>query len=129
MEQLLGRISEDGLEGSFGEHGRPSCTRSQLEYFHRRSVHDLLWQFIPVRNYSNTERILATPGLTPLSVNLESMTAKPKAGGGRKNCVAWKVVKAVYHCVHTAHRGFFYRLGRRAAAAGELPRKGCGAAL
>ncbi len=33
-------------------------------------------------------------------VNLESMTSKPNAGGGSKNCVAWKVEKAVHYCVH-----------------------------
>ncbi len=30
----------------------------------------------------------------------ESMTSKHKAGGGIKNCVAWKVEKAVHYFVH-----------------------------
>ncbi len=28
------------------------------------------------------------------------MTSKPKAGGGSKDCVAWKVEKAVLYFVH-----------------------------
>ncbi len=36
-----------------------------------------------------------------LLVNLcESMTSKPNVGGGSKNCVAWKVEKAVHYFVH-----------------------------
>ncbi len=44
--------------------------------------------------------MLTATGFTPLLVNLESMTSKPNAGGGSKNCVAWKVEKAVHHVVH-----------------------------
>ncbi len=47
----------------------------------RWSVHNLFWQFIPVRAYSNAGCNLATMGFTPL-VNLEGMTTKPKAGRG-----------------------------------------------
>ncbi len=44
--------------------------------------------------------MLAAAGFTPLSVNLESMTSKPNVcGGGSKNCIAWKVEKAVQHFV------------------------------
>ncbi len=38
-------------------------------------------------------------GLTPLLVNLESMTSKPNVGGGSKDCVTWKVEEAVYNFV------------------------------
>ncbi len=58
-----------------------------------------IWQFGPARNYSNTERMLAATGFTSLLVNLEDMTSKPNAGGGSKDCVAWKVEKAVHYFV------------------------------
>ncbi len=45
--------------------------------------------------------MLAVTGFTPLLVNLESMTSKPKTGEGSKNCVAIKVEKAVHCFVHT----------------------------
>ncbi len=45
--------------------------------------------------------MLAATGFTPLLVNLESGTAKPRAGGGSKNCVTWKIEKAVHYTVHT----------------------------
>ncbi len=45
--------------------------------------------------------MLVVTGFTPLLVNLESMTAKPQADGGNKNCVAWKVEKAVHYFAHT----------------------------
>ncbi len=38
--------------------------------------------------------MLAVTGFVPLLVNLKSMTSKPKADGGSKNCVPWKVEKA-----------------------------------
>ncbi len=44
--------------------------------------------------------MLAAMGFTPLLVNLESMTSKPNAGGGSKDCVAWKVEKALHYFVH-----------------------------
>ncbi len=34
------------------------------------------------------ERMLAATGFIPLLVNLQNMTAKPRAGGGSKSCVA-----------------------------------------
>ncbi len=56
----------------------------RFEYFHRRSVHSLLWRFISERDYSNTERMVVATGFTPLFVNLDSMAAKPRADGGKK---------------------------------------------
>ncbi len=41
--------------------------------------------------------MLTATGFTPLLVNLESMTAKPRADGGGKNCVAKKVVHNIVH--------------------------------
>ncbi len=44
--------------------------------------------------------MLAVTGLTPLLMNLQSMTFKPNAGGGGKNCVNGKVEEAVHNFVH-----------------------------
>ncbi len=44
--------------------------------------------------------MLASTGLTPLLMNLESMTSKPNAGGGSKDYVTWKVEEAVHNFVH-----------------------------
>ncbi len=44
--------------------------------------------------------MLATASLTPLLVNLQSMTSKPNAGGGGKDCVKWKVEEAVHNFAH-----------------------------
>ncbi len=44
--------------------------------------------------------MLTATGFTPLLVNLESMTSKPKAVGRSKNCVSWKVEEAVHYFVH-----------------------------
>ncbi len=89
----------DGLEGNFWE-GLPLCVQSKLECLHRCSGHSILWQLVPVWDYSNAERMLAATGLTPLLVNLESMTSKPNAGGVSKDCVIWKVQEAVHNVVH-----------------------------
>ncbi len=32
-------------------------------------------------------------------MNLESITSRPDAGGGSKDCVAWKVEKAVHYFI------------------------------
>ncbi len=44
--------------------------------------------------------MLSATGFTLLLVNLESMTSKPSAGGGIKDCVTWKADKAVHYFVH-----------------------------
>ncbi len=100
MEQIREGVLEDGLEGSFWEEGLRSCVQSKLECLHGCSGHNFLWQFVPVRDYSNAERMLAATGLTPLLVDFESMTSKPNAGGGCKDCVTWKVEEAVHNFVH-----------------------------
>ncbi len=57
-------------------------------------------QLVPVRDYSNAERMMAATGFTPLLVSLESITSRPNAGWGSKNFVARKVEKAVHYLVH-----------------------------
>ncbi len=100
VEQIGEGVSGDGLEGNFWEEGLPPCIRSQLECLHGWSVHNLLWQLVPVRDYSNAKRMLTAMGFTPLLVNLESVTSKPKTGGSSEDCIAWKVEKAVHYFVH-----------------------------
>ncbi len=51
-------------------------------------------------DYTNAENVLAATSFAPLLVNLESVTSKPNARGGSKNCVAWKVEKAMHYVVH-----------------------------
>ncbi len=88
MEQIREGVPGDGLQGNFWEEELPPCIQSQLEGFHGRCVHNLLWQLVPVRDFSNAERMLAATGFTSLLVNLESLTSKPNAGGRSKNWVA-----------------------------------------
>ncbi len=45
--------------------------------------------------------MLATTDFTPLLVNFESLTAKPKTGDDHENSVSWKAEKAVHYFVHT----------------------------
>ncbi len=90
MEQIREGVLGDGVEGNFREEGLPSCVQSKRECFHGCSGHNFLWQFVPLRNYSNAERMLAATGLTP----------KPNAGGGSKDCVRWKVEEAVDNSLH-----------------------------
>ncbi len=45
--------------------------------------------------------MLASTGFTPLLVNFESMTTKPKTGDGHEKCVGRKAEKAVHYFVHT----------------------------
>ncbi len=100
MEQIGEGVLGDGLEGNSLEEELPSCVHSKLECLHECSGHNFLWWFVPVRDYSNAERRLAATGLTPLLVNLKSMTSKPNAGGGSKDCVTWKVEEALLNFVH-----------------------------
>ncbi len=118
----------DELEGNFWVEGLPSCIQSKLECLHRSSGHNFLWKFVPVRDYSNAKRMLAATGLTPLLVNLESMTATPNVGGGSKDCVTCEVEETVHYFVHASHHGFFYGLGKITAAAEGLSHMGRGAA-
>ncbi len=45
--------------------------------------------------------MLVVTGFTVLLADLENMTAKPKADGGSKNCVAWITEKAKHYFAHT----------------------------
>ncbi len=76
MQQIREGVWGDELEGNFWEEGLPPCIQSQLECLHGWSVHNLLWQLVPVRDYSNVERMLTAAGFKPLLVNLESMISK-----------------------------------------------------
>ncbi len=100
MEQIREGVLGDRLEENFWEEGLPSCVQLKLECLQGCSGHNFLWQFVPVRDYSNAERMLVATGLTPLLVNLESMTSKPTAGEGVKDCVRWKNEEAVDKFVH-----------------------------
>ncbi len=90
----------DGLLGNVWEEGLPLCVQSRFECLHGCSGHNILWQHVPVWDYSDAECMLATTSLTPLLVNLQSMTSKPNAGGGREYRVTWKVEEAVHNFVH-----------------------------
>ncbi len=74
VKQSRDGVFGDELEFDFWEEGLPSRIQSQLEY---------LWQFIPVRDYSNAKRMLAG------------------TGWHSKTCVTWKAEKAVHYFVHT----------------------------
>ncbi len=90
----------DGLEGNFLEEGLPLFVQSKFESLYGCSGHNILWQLIPVWDYSDAERMLATTSPTPLLVNLQSMTSKPNAGRGIKDCITWKVEEAMHNFVH-----------------------------
>ncbi len=47
----------------------------------------------PLSIYSNT------PGVTPLLVNFKSMIAKPKADGGSKDGISWRLKKVLESCL------------------------------
>ncbi len=102
VEQIRGggEYWGDGLEGNFWEEGLPLCVQSKFECLHRCCRHNILWQLVPVRDYSNAERMLAATSLTPLLMNLQSMISKPNAGGGGKDCVKGKAEEAVHNFVH-----------------------------
>ncbi len=91
MKQIWVGVLGDGFEGNFWEEGLPLCGCSG---------HNILWQLVPLWDYSDAERMLATTSLTPLLVNLQSMTSEPNAGGGSKYRVTWKVEEAVHNFVH-----------------------------
>ncbi len=88
------------VRGNFWKEVLPLCVQSRFECLHGCSGHNILWQFVPVRDYSNDEHMLVTTGLKPMLVNLQSMTSKPNAGGGSKDCVTRKVEEDVHNFVH-----------------------------
>ncbi len=97
MDQIWEGVLEDGLEGNFWEEGLPSCIQTKFERLNGCSGHNFLCQFVLVWDDSNAERMLTTTGLIPLLVNLESMTPKPNAGGGSKDCVTSKVEEILHY--------------------------------
>ncbi len=90
----------DGLEGNFWEEGLPLSVQSKFECLLGCSGHSILWQLVPVWDFSDAERMLATTSLTPLLVDLQSVTSKPNAGGGSKDRVTWKVEETVHNFLH-----------------------------
>ncbi len=100
MEQIREEILGNGLEGNFWDEGLPPSLQSKLECLRGCSGRNFLQQLVPVRDYSNAERMLAAMGLTLLLVNLESVASKPNVGGGSKDCVTWKVEEVVHNFVH-----------------------------
>ncbi len=100
MEQIWEGVLGDGLDRNFWEEGLPLCVQSRFECLHGCSGHNILWQLVPVWYYSDAERMLATTSLTPLLVNLQSMTSKPNASGGSEYRVTSKVEEAVHNFVH-----------------------------
>ncbi len=93
VDQIWEGVLGDGIEGDFWEEGLPSCVQSKLECLRGWSVHNLLWQFVSVRDYSKTERMLAATGFTSLLRNFEGVTWKPNAaqttshGKSRRSCI------------------------------------------
>ncbi len=100
MEQIWEGELGDGLEGNFWEEGLPLSVQSRFECLHGCRGHNILWWPVPVWDYSDAERMLATMNLTPLLVNLQSMTSKPNVGGGSKYRVTWKVEEAEHNFAH-----------------------------
>ncbi len=100
LEQVWEVALGDGLEGNFWEEGLPLCVQSKFQFLRGCSGHNFLWQLVPVRDYSDAERMLVTTSPTPLLVNLQSMTSKPNVGRGSKDCVIWKVEEAMHNFVH-----------------------------
>ncbi len=76
------------------------CVQLKFECLHGCSGHNIFWRLVPVWDYSDAERMLATTSLTPLLVNLQSMTSKPNADGDSKDRVTKKVEEAVHNFVH-----------------------------
>ncbi len=46
----------------------------------------------------------ALSGVTSLLMNLETMTAAPRADGDSKDCVPWEIEKVVCYFIHTDKR-------------------------
>ncbi len=58
MEQIWEGGLGDGLEVNFWEEGLPLCVQSRFECLHGCSGHNILWQLVPVWDYSDVERII-----------------------------------------------------------------------
>ncbi len=100
MEQIWKGVLGGGIWVDFWEEGLPLCVQSRFECLYGCSGHNILWQLVPVWDYSGAECMLATKSLKPLLVNVQSMTSKPNAGGGNEYRVTWKVEEAVHNFVH-----------------------------
>ncbi len=58
MEQSLEGVSGDGLEGNFWDEGLSLCVQLKFECLHGCSGHNILWQLVPVWDYSDAKRML-----------------------------------------------------------------------
>ncbi len=69
MEQVIESIGTEGLEGNVRKQGLPSCDQLCI---------DSCLKFIPVRDYSNAEGVLAKSCVITLLVNLWSGSRSPE---------------------------------------------------
>ncbi len=74
MEKILGMMGLEEIERN------RDCTPASSHALNILTDDTYLWQFTTARSYSNVEGILATLGVIPLLVNLESLPAKPRTG-------------------------------------------------
>ncbi len=81
------KVLLENAAGGIMEELNWTYNQSRCENYHRRGAHNFFWQPIAAWAYSNTEGMFVTSGVTPL----ESMTAKPRASGGSKDCGPWKI--------------------------------------
>ncbi len=82
----MGGSIGDWLVGNFLEERLPLCVQSKLECLHGCSGHNF-WQLVPVRDYSNAERMLAAMSVTPLLVNLVGAAKTASHGKSRRPCI------------------------------------------
>ncbi len=56
VEYIWEGVLGDGLEGNFWEEGLPLCVQSKFECLHGCSGHNILWQLVPVWDYSEADK-------------------------------------------------------------------------
>ncbi len=74
----------DGLEGNFWEEALPFCVQSKLECLHGCSGHNILWQLVPVRDYSDAERMLAATSLNTAVGESSEYDLEAQCGWGQQ---------------------------------------------
>ncbi len=77
-------VLRDGLEGNFWEEGLPFCVQSKLECLHGCSGHNILWQLVPARDYSNAERMLAVTSLNTAVGESSKYDLEAQCGWGQQ---------------------------------------------
>ncbi len=123
-----GRVDQfmRGVEGIGGEPQETEAPILHINYIYRRSVGNAPWQFIPKRDCTHPEDLLATSGFILLLVNLERMAVTPRTGGGGEifhPMEHWegRVLLCPYRL---GYHGVSYGLRGRGAACPELTSKG-----